>query len=48
MFKCFEILHFSFTFRLDPSHTVKRKMSAVMRTQNGMYMFVEKRRPTIH
>ncbi|XP_053398220.1 cytochrome P450 4F8-like [Mercenaria mercenaria] len=33
----------NFTFRLDPNHKVKRVMSAVMRTKDGMYMFVEKR-----
>ncbi|XP_053397495.1 leukotriene-B4 omega-hydroxylase 3-like [Mercenaria mercenaria] len=32
-----------FTFRLDPNHKAERFMSAVMRTKNGMYMFVEKR-----
>ncbi|KAL4233204.1 hypothetical protein ACF0H5_007888 [Mactra antiquata] len=33
----------NFTFRLDPDHEVRRSMSAVLRTQTGMYMFVEKR-----
>ncbi|XP_053397274.1 cytochrome P450 4F1-like [Mercenaria mercenaria] len=34
----------NFTFRLDPDHKVKRNISAVMRTKDGMYMFAEKRK----
>ncbi|XP_060561878.1 cytochrome P450 4F1-like [Ruditapes philippinarum] len=33
-----------FTFRLDTSHEVRKNQAAVMRTENGMYMFVDKRR----
>ncbi|XP_060569104.1 cytochrome P450 4F1-like [Ruditapes philippinarum] len=33
----------NFNFRLDPNHEVKKNMSAVMRTKDGMFMFAEKR-----
>ena len=33
----------SFTFRLDPGFEVRRSISGVMRAQNGIYMFVNKR-----
>ena len=33
----------SFTFRLDTGFEVRRSISGVMRAQNGIYMFVDKR-----
>ncbi|XP_053398219.1 cytochrome P450 4A12A-like [Mercenaria mercenaria] len=34
----------NFTFRLDPDHEVIKKVSGVMRTKDGMFMFAEKRK----
>ncbi|XP_052808740.1 cytochrome P450 4F6-like isoform X4 [Mya arenaria] len=34
----------NFTFRIDTSHVVKKNLSAVMRTVDGMFMYVEERK----
>lgn len=38
-----KLLH-NFTFSLKPGHVVKKRLSAVMRSQNGILAFVERRR----
>jgi len=37
-------LLYNFTFRLDPDHVVKKRLAAVMRAENGIMMFAERRK----